>query len=144
MSNALTQLPRLLAWLDKHNDIGHCFVVEFIHRQTGCSTWSVYATTDGDLDITDEHAYEVCDEICQCDHGDDARTLATLRNMLPALAEMAQDWATMADPDCGVIIDADAAAIQLSRRTALAQRILDAAKAVLTPEQYEEATRGEK
>lgn len=128
MSTALAQLPRLLAWLDKHNDIGHCFVVEFIHRQTGCSTWSVYATTDGDLDITDEHAYEVCDEICQCDHESDARMIAALRNMLSALAEMAQDWALQAE-----YFD------ETETQERIAQRILDAARAVLTPEQYAEA-----
>lgn len=60
-----------------------------------------------------------------------------MRNMLPGLREMAEDWCIDAryshNPDCGD-----------ERRDyveALAQSILDAARGVLTPEQYAEAVR---
>lgn len=141
---ALQQLPRLLAWLDKQLPPG--LIADAAYQTepdppgtvTMCyaGLWADTVDDSGDSEIiilTDR----VADATEAARYLRRLTPIAALRNMLPGLREMAEDYRDMA----AIIAESgyDKPGLLLPTYERLAQRILDAARGVLTPEQYAEA-----
>ena len=130
---ALQLLPRVLAAMGTQVD--YAFVAEFTDSvYEDCHTWCVYETSDGDLDTSRDDAYAECHEVCSCEVEEDAHTIAALRNALPGLVAMAEDYEEMQ----ALIVESgfDKPGYLKQVYEATAQRILDAIQQVVTPETW--------